>query len=132
MNDQRTLARSWLRKAESDLADVRRTVASEGPYDTACFHAQQAMEKTLKAFLAFHGQSIPHTHDLEELARLCQQIEPIPGLVLAQLAEATDYAVQIRYDLEAWPTQDEARQALDLAEQVQAAILKVLPPEVHP
>lgn len=31
---------------------VRRTVASECPYDTACFHAQQAMEKYLKEFLA--------------------------------------------------------------------------------
>lgn len=39
------LVRGWFRKADSDLADARRTTASEGPYDTACFHAQQAVEK---------------------------------------------------------------------------------------
>ncbi|MEW6107540.1 MAG: HEPN domain-containing protein, partial [Bacillota bacterium] len=44
-------------------------MASEGPYDTACFHCQQAAEKHLKAFLAYHERPIPHTHDLEELAR---------------------------------------------------------------
>lgn len=48
-------ARGWFRKAESDLADARRTVASEGPYDTACFHAQQAAEKYLKGFLVSRG-----------------------------------------------------------------------------
>lgn len=47
MKDQRSLADGWFRKGDSDLADARRTLASEGPYDTACFHAQQAAEKYL-------------------------------------------------------------------------------------
>jgi hypothetical protein len=45
MKDRLALARGWFRKADSDLTDARRTAASEGPYDTACFHAQQAVEK---------------------------------------------------------------------------------------
>jgi HEPN domain-containing protein len=132
MSDQTDLARGWLRKACSDLAAARRILSGEGPYDTACFHSQQATEKTFKALLTYRGQPIPRTHDLEELARLCQQLEPIPELRLQELAEATDYAVQIRYDLEIWPSQQEARQALVLAEQVCALILRHLPPEVHP
>lgn len=52
MKDKSALARGWFRKADSDLADARRTTASEGPYDTACFHAQQAVEKYLKGVLA--------------------------------------------------------------------------------
>ncbi len=59
MNDKRALARGWFRKGDSDLADARRTVASEGPYDTACFHAQQAVEKYLKGYLAWQEQPIP-------------------------------------------------------------------------
>jgi HEPN domain-containing protein len=114
MNDQATLARGWLLKADSDLADAQRTVASQGPYDTGCFHAQQAIEKSLKAFLAYHRRPIPRTHDLEELGRLCQQIAPLPELPLAELADASDYAVHIRYDLDVWPSQDEARHALQL------------------
>ena len=38
-------ARLLLSKAESDLADVRRTMTSVGPYDTGLFHCQQAVEK---------------------------------------------------------------------------------------
>jgi HEPN domain-containing protein len=131
MSDQTDLARGWVCKACSDLAAARRILSGEGPYDTACFHSQQATEKTFKALLAYRGQPIPRTHDLEELARLCQQLEPIPELRLQELAEATDYAVQIRYDLEIWPSQQEARQALALAEQVCALILRHLPPKVH-
>ena len=53
MKDAAALAQGWFRKADSDLADATRTVVSEGPYDTACFHAQQAVEKCLKGYLAF-------------------------------------------------------------------------------
>ena len=127
MNDQIALVRGWMLKADSDLSDSRRTIASPGPYDTACFHAQQAIEKILKAFLAFHRNPIPRTHDLEELARMCQRIEPLSELPLQELADASNYAVQIRYDLEAWPNLDEARQALELAERVRALIGRHLP-----
>ncbi|MQL51620.1 HEPN domain-containing protein [Desulfofundulus thermobenzoicus] len=61
MKDKNELAKGWVLKAESDLATARRMLASEGPFDTACFHCQQAIEKFLKAFLAFQGQQIPRT-----------------------------------------------------------------------
>ena len=67
MKDNLALAQGWIRKADSDLSDARRTVNSEGPYDTACFHAQQAVEKYLKGFLSLYGKPIPRIHDLEEL-----------------------------------------------------------------
>ncbi len=132
MSDHASLTRGWLLKADSDLAGARAILATQGPYDTACFHAQQAIEKTFKAFLAFHRQAIPRTHDLEELARLCQQLEPALPLPMAELAHATDYAVQLRYDMDVWPTQDEAQEALSLAERMRAVVLGELPPETQP
>ena len=78
MKDRSALARGRFRKADSYLADARRTTASEGPYDTACFHAQQAVEKYLKGMLAWRSLEIPRTHDLEELQRLRTQIDPWP------------------------------------------------------
>ena len=52
MPDRFELARGWFLKAESDLITARHMVESDGPYDTACFHAQQAAEKYLKGLLA--------------------------------------------------------------------------------
>ena len=63
MKEELEEAQGWFHKAESDLATARRTAASEGSYDTTCFHAQQAAEKYLKGFLIACGQGFPYTHD---------------------------------------------------------------------
>ena len=85
-----------------------------------------------KGFLAFHELPIPRTHDLEELQRLILNIQPIPELADLDLAEISDYAVSVRYDLEFWPDQKIVGEALTLAEQVQCIILDALPLECHP
>ena len=56
------LARLLVQKAESDLADVHRTLASVGPYDIGLFHCQQAVEEYLKALLAVHKCQLPQDH----------------------------------------------------------------------
>lgn len=37
----------------------------------ACFHAHQAIEKTLKAYLIYKGKRVPRIHHLIELSKLC-------------------------------------------------------------
>ena len=78
------------------------------------FIPQQAIEKVLKAFLAFNGKDIPKTHDLDELQRLCLEITDIPPLAELDFAETTGYAVELRYDLEFWPEQEIAEDTLPL------------------
>jgi HEPN domain-containing protein len=51
----------------------------------ACFHAQQAAEKYLKALLARHGLEVPRTHVIEQLLDL---IAPVVPRAAAQLQEA--------------------------------------------
>jgi HEPN domain-containing protein len=41
----------------------------------ACFHSQQTVEKSLKAFLRHHNQNIPFMHILEELCKRCLKID---------------------------------------------------------
>jgi HEPN domain-containing protein len=132
MKDRSALARGWFRKADSDLADARRTTASEGPYDTACFHAQQAVEKYLKGVLAWRSQQIPRTHDLEELQRLCTQPEAWPELETCDLTDLTAFAVELRYDAEFWPPQPAAADAVKLAERVRTCVLTYMPPDTRP
>ena len=70
------LAQLLVRKAESDLAAVRRTLDSSGPYDTGLFHCQQAVEKYLKALLAVHNVNYPKIHDVTVLAELGAGVLP--------------------------------------------------------
>jgi HEPN domain-containing protein len=61
------------------------------------FHAQQAVEKALKAWLSLIGVEYPRTHDLEELLELLEeQVEPILE-AFYDLVDLTDFAVQFRY-----------------------------------
>ena len=75
------------------------------------FHAQQAVEKLLKALIAFRGSQYAHTHDLRQLRTRCIEL----GEVLPELpwnpADLQIYAVDLRYD---WtdPVPETARQKM--------------------
>jgi len=56
---------TWLAKADNDFLNIQNNLRAERvPWDTVCFHAQQAAEKLLKAFLVYRGQLPARTHDL--------------------------------------------------------------------
>jgi HEPN domain-containing protein len=126
------LARGWMQKGESDRLNAERTTQSAGPYDTACFHPQQAVEKYLKAILALAGSPIPRTHDLEDIYDHCVAIAPDLLLDPMELSLLTPYAVQLRYDVGFWPDRPTAEQALATVDRVRAAVLSILPSSTHP
>ena len=129
MNGPADLARGWLRKAESDLDAARTILAGPGPYDTACFHAQQAIEKCLKAVLGWCGEPIPRTHNLEDLAEQACGVVSGLGLDVEELSKITPFAVELRYDAEFWPDRETAVEAIAAAERVRARVLATLPDE---
>ena len=110
----------WLRRANSDLAlacgRLRRGVLPED----LCFHAQQAVEKSLKAMLISRGIDFPRTHNLRVL------IDALPESVfrdpiLDSSAALTDYAVSTRYPGETEPvTKEELKTARHIAREVVA------------
>jgi HEPN domain-containing protein len=61
------------------------------------FHAQQAVEKALKAWLALLGEEYPRTHDIDlllsQLQARSEQVE-----AFSDLLEFNPYAVQLRYE----------------------------------
>jgi HEPN domain-containing protein len=126
------LVRGWLAKGDSDLAEAKRCVGSVGPYDTGCFHCQQAVEKYFKAVLCFHGQIPTATHDLGRLVMAIEQAVPSLKLARPEVLALTDYAVRLRYDSDFWPTQSEAAEALTVAEKVRLEIISVIPQNMHP
>ena len=62
------------------------------------FHAQQAVEKAVKAWLSLVGRSYPRTHDLGVLLELLEKSSEAVPLDAWELVELTDFAVQLRYD----------------------------------
>lgn len=51
------------------------SLLKDNNFDAACFHAPQAAEKYLKAFLLHHGTKFPFTHNLKRLVELCEGID---------------------------------------------------------
>ena len=62
-----------------------------------CFHAQQAVEKGLKAILVSQNIVPLKTHDLTELAYMLEDAGIVLPIPIANLAYLTPYAVTIRY-----------------------------------
>jgi hypothetical protein len=67
------LARVMLGLARDDEFAARSLLAVDGVADAILgFHAQQAVEKSLKAVLACCAIDFPYTHALDGLLELCQ------------------------------------------------------------
>jgi HEPN domain-containing protein len=63
-----------------------------------CFYCQQSAEKYMKAFLAANGIEYPYTHNLVELSKLCEPIEPTIADLYDKFDVLSVYAVATRYD----------------------------------
>ncbi len=66
--------RRWLTQAENDLAFAE-LAARERFFAQACFNAQQAAEKALKAFLYGQGAEQVLGHSVAELVGECAQLD---------------------------------------------------------
>lgn len=91
-------AREMLTLAQRDFKALQGMLDAETFADEIFgFHAQQAVEKALKAWLTLVGVEYPRTHDLEELLELLEEhAEPILE-AFYNLVDLTDFAVQFRY-----------------------------------
>lgn len=93
------LAYLLLRKAAADLAVTRTLAADADPHDEAIgFHAQQAVEKALKAALAFSQVPSPRTHDLTYLVELLNSHGTEVPAAIAEPEWLSPWAVTTRYD----------------------------------
>jgi HEPN domain-containing protein len=108
----------WLNHAKSDLRLAQ--IASKDEFvrkEQACFHAQQAAEKAIKAVLLSRGLEFPLVHDIDELLEIAEN----SGIVLPEnVREAgllTPYAEESRYPGYWFEiTDDDVAEALQSAE----------------
>jgi HEPN domain-containing protein len=123
------LVAEWALKAEADFNSALRELrARKNPnYDSACFHAQQCIEKYLKGILQNLGIPFQKTHDLNRLLDQC--VDQYPGWHSARndCQMLTQYAVAFRYPGES-ATKDDAKQAVAAATRLRTILVSVLTP----
>jgi HEPN domain-containing protein len=93
------LAGLLARKAQEDATAVRQLAPNLEIADGIVgFHAQQAIEKWLKAVMALRGMRQARIHDIGRLIQLLENDGAELPADADQLDELTIYAVPLRYD----------------------------------
>ena len=128
MDAKRALVRNWLKKARRDLLSAKRLARGNDPYlDTAIYHCQQCVEKSLKGWLVYQDQSFEKTHDIRLLVTLASEIEPKFTEWFDVAEQVAPYATAYRYPGEILePTQEEFQQALKSASKFYDFICRLL------
>ena len=109
--------RGWLVKALDDVRGAEVDLAANPPLSgDALFHCQQAVEKVLKGFLTLHDRPFRKTHDLDELATACEQLDGSLAGVLDRARDLTPFAWRFRY-----PGDDVPPPAADIVESLTLA-----------
>jgi HEPN domain-containing protein len=123
----KSLVSEWVAKAEDDFhtATRERRARRDPNPDAVCFHAQQSVEKYMKAWLLHYRVAFGRTHDLGELLHLCLPKRPMWELLRDSVLLLNQYAVEIRYPGES-ATLSEAREAYEILVRLRAEFRKDL------
>ena len=114
---------NWLCFARDDVR-MAELAHREGIYSQCCLHTQQAIEKSLKAFILFNGQKPPKIHNLDELLNACVTFDASLNAFRTKCTIVNQYYIPTRYPdmiaggLAALPNQSDAQEALDTAKKV--------------
>jgi HEPN domain-containing protein len=95
MRDPLREAERWVRQADVDLGAARRLADDFSAL--ACFHAQQAGEKALKAILYASGERVVLGHSLTELGAAVERRTSDYGPLRGEVAKLDRYYVPTRY-----------------------------------
>lgn len=121
------LAQEWAQKGQSDLRNAKVLLKEGGTIDAVCFHCQQAVEKYLKAFLAFQQLPIRKIHSLVTLAKQGAQKEPALLDFMDDYKTLEAYYIESRYppDIHVY-TKNEGKEAYNLAKEIEVFIKGLL------
>jgi HEPN domain-containing protein len=119
--------RAWLDRARRDLRAADLLVSGDSCAE-ALFHCQQAVEKSLKAFLTFHQRPFRKTHDLGELIADCVAVDGTLQATLFGSEALSQYAWRFRYPGAPYePGKDEATHQAETVRTVLVEIERRLP-----
>jgi HEPN domain-containing protein len=116
------LTLEWAQKAERDYAAITLHQQTEDlDFDIICFHAQQCIEKYLKAWLQEANTSHPRSHDLLVLLGLIVPTIPNWQAWKSDFLVIAPYAVEFRYPGKSATTEN-AKHVVQVCTEVRQAI----------
>jgi HEPN domain-containing protein len=126
--------REWLERAVDDLREAGYDLTATPPLlRGSLFHSQQVAEKALKAFLASHERPLRRSHDLDELGTAVTILDGTLAAVVDRARDLTPYAWRFRYPGAPYaPDEEQAAEALAIAQEVYDSVIARLPPGVQP
>ncbi len=110
----------WLKSAEMDLENIAQIIHLEHLTPVAAFHAQQCVEKCLKAVLEEHSKKVPKDHSTLRLYGLVKDLISM-DVDTGVLTDLDDLYIESRYPGELGllpsgkPTLADAREFFDIA-----------------
>ena len=126
----RAEVRRWLAIVEEDLAAARLCLGAEPVLsEIAAYHAQQALEKTAKAWLVRFGRPFRKTHSIDELAGQAAAVDVALCQELTHLAWVTAWGTAYRYpqeEPESPPGRNEVAAVLDATAALSARLRATL------
>ena len=120
----------WLAKSEGDYrTSARELSATESPnYDAACYHAQQCIEKLMKALLIHRGTVPPRTHELLRLSELVRVEYPQWACAKQDVRFLTRAGMAFRYPGDDADRKD-AEKALTICTRLRTSLLTLIAPD---
>lgn len=115
-----------IQKAEIDIKTIENLFKiDDSPPESICFHAQQAIEKYLKAYLQFLNIAYRHSHDLDYLIELIVSQDQYFNKFYEISDELTPFAVNIRYETESGEySLEDAKKAFEKVQEIKKIILE--------
>ena len=120
----------WLAKSEGDYrTSTREFSATESPnYDAVCYHAQQCIEKLMKALLIHRGTVPPRTHELLRLGELVRVEYPQWTCAKQDVRFLTRAGTAFRYPGDDADRKD-AEKAMAICTRLRTSLLTLIAPD---
>lgn len=126
----RKVALEWIKASYSDILVLEKIVSDDFITHMTSFHSQQSIEKSLKALLEYHSQSVPKKHDV---LMLKDKVEKYIHIAHEDLLEdLNSLYIDSRYPGDMGllpsgkPTQLEAQEFYDFAKQIFNEVCKLV------
>ena len=124
------MAQEWLKASKIDLDSIQYIIKVEHLTSVVAFHAQQSVEKALKALISSKEIRIPKIHSLNKLFKLIEKDLTVDGFEIIDMLD--DLYIESRYPGEmgllpyGQPTLDDAKEFYLFAMKIFKQVCEIL------